>query len=329
MDEGGSESGGRVSTRITVCVPTRNRGSSIGPTLQSLARLDHGDFRVIVVDQSTDDRTRRTYQEMVGEDQRFSYISTPTIGASIARNIAAGKAEGSIIAYIDDDCVVTPHWLDEMDRAFGENPRAKLVCGAVISGDHDPSTGAVPAFVPTSARLHTSAWAKYRARGIGANLALDADVLRRVGPFDEALGPGGALGGCEDGDMVYRVLRAGYGVLDCPDAAVVHNGFRTWPELRTLGRRALLGCGLVCMKHLRLGDPKIIPTLIFLWSRRTIRWGNVARLRRPVGLALFIGFTQGMLRGLRHPVDRRTRTYVLRDRRPAATQPVDASAAAK
>ncbi|HXZ98786.1 MAG TPA: glycosyltransferase family 2 protein [Candidatus Binatia bacterium] len=296
--------------RVTVCVPTRNRGSAIAPTLRSLAALTHDDFEVVVVDQSTDLRSRRAYEEVVGDDPRFSYVATDTIGLSVGRNIAVSRATGSIIAFTDDDCVVPADWLTDIERVFAAHPEAMMICGGVLAGEHDPRAGAIPTFTPRRSQLLTSPWLKYRSRGIGANLAFRASALHRAGRFDEVLGAGAPLKSCEDGDMAYRFLRAGMPVLDVPEPAVVHYGFRTWSQLRPLSRGALMACGADCMKHLRLGDPAILPTLLFLWFRRTIRWHNVFRLRRPIGASLFFEFGRGMLLSFRYRIDRRSRTYV-------------------
>jgi glycosyltransferase involved in cell wall biosynthesis len=313
--------------RVSVCIPTRNRGASVASTLDSLRRLDHDSFQVIVVDQSTDGLSREVYSDLVGDDPRFTRLDSDSVGASAARNLAVERAIGSIIAFTDDDCVVPPDWLSEIERILAAHPDVMLLCGALVAGDYDHAAGAMPTFIPERLRVFRSPWIKYRARGIGANLAVRSEALRHVGRFDELLGPGGCIGGCEDGDLVYRFLRAGYAVLETPQPAVVHQGFRTWSELRILGRRALLGCGAVCMKHLRLGDPAIMPTLLVLWFRRTLRWHNVLRLRRPVGLALFTGFGCGLVRSFRYPIDRRTRTYVGRETTRAGTNRVDVTPA--
>jgi glycosyltransferase involved in cell wall biosynthesis len=308
-------------THVTVCLPTRNRGANITATLESLARLDHPDFDVVVVDQSTDTLTRRAYDVTVGSDPRFSYRATDTVGLSVALNTAVAMATGSIIAKTDDDCEVPPDWLTGIERHFADHPTAAMICGGVSAGEHDKTAGSIPAFIPARVELFTSPWRKYRARGIGANIAFRAAALQSVGRFDEVLGAGGPLKSCEDGDMAYRMLRCGFGVLDVPEPSVVHNGFRTWSQGRALGRDALMSCGATCMKHLRLWDMAIVPTLIFLWFRRTINWSNLIRLRRPNGIALFYEFGRGMYLSFRFSIDGRTRTYVPRGREGVPTQP--------
>jgi glycosyltransferase involved in cell wall biosynthesis len=309
-------------THITVCLPTRNRGESIKATLESLARLDRTDFDVVVVDQSTDTLTRQAFELTVGRDPRFSYHATNTVGLSVALNIAVSLATGSIIAKTDDDCEVPLDWLIGVERHFANYPEAGMICGGVRAAEHDQTAGSIPAFLPAREELLTNSWRKYRTRGIGANIAFRAAALRRVGLFDEVLGAGGPLKSCEDGDMAYRMLRAGFGVLDAPEPSVVHSGFRTWSEGRTLGRDALMSCGATCMKHLRLWDMEIVPTLIFLWFRRTIKWGNLVRIRRPTGLPLFFEFARGMYLSFRYSIDEGSRTYIPSRSERAPTQAV-------
>jgi len=306
---------------VTVCLATRNRGAGIMATLESLARLDHPDFDVVVVDQSTDTLTRQAFDVTVGSDPRFSYRATDTVGKSVALNAAVAMAKGTLVAITDDDCVVPPDWLAGIEQHFADHPTAAMICGGVIAGEHDKSAGSIPAFVPPRMELFTSPWRKYRARGIGANVAFRSVALQTVGRFDEVLGPGGPLKNCEDGDMVYRMLRSGFGVLDAPEPSVVHSGFRTWSEGRTLGRDALMSCGATCMKHLRLWDVAMVPTLLFLWFRRTINWSQLIRLRRPNGIALFFEFGRGMFLSFRFSIDAKSKTYVPRGREGVPAQP--------
>jgi glycosyltransferase involved in cell wall biosynthesis len=302
---------GESAVRVTVCLATRNRGEAIGPTLASLLELDHESFEVVIVDQSEGDTAVRTFRRLVGTDDRFTFLQSDTVGLSVARNIATAVAHGEILAFTDDDCVVPKDWLGAIEELFTEHPEVMMICGAVLAGDHDPAAGAIPTFTPSRFQTLRSPWTKFKTRGIGANLAVRATALRRVGPFDEVLGAGGALKSCEDGDMEYRFLRAGLPILDAPHPAVVHSGFRTWAELRPLSRGALMACGATCMKHLRLHDPAILPTLVYLWLARTVRWNNAVRFRRPIGASLFYEFARGMIVSFRYRVDPRTGTYVM------------------
>jgi hypothetical protein len=168
---------------------------------------------------------------------------------------------------------------------------------------------------------------------MGANIALRAEALRDVAGFDEAISPGAPFRTGDDYDIVYRLLRDKHGVLLLPGAPIVHYGFRAHcSEMRTLTRDCAVAHGAICMKHLRLGDPAILPTLCVRVLLDTIRWSDLIRFRGPTGLSRLASFARGMARGSRYPLQRATRTYApggraLGRRRPSPARPSDGSAA--
>jgi glycosyltransferase involved in cell wall biosynthesis len=303
--------------RFTVCVPTRNSGAGIVPTLESLRSQDHDSFEVIVLDQSTDDATQRAFVDAVGDDRRFSHVPSGTVGKSTACNLILARAQGASLAFTDDDCVVPPDWISGMERAFGQHPGVAMVCGGIRAAPHDYSREFTVEFTPARARLHQSRWLGFRSVGIGGgNLALRTQALREIGGFDEVLGVGAPLRAFEEMDLVFRLLRRGHGVLELPEPAVVHCERKRW---ETDGRRLVadfaFGEGALLAKHLRLGDPAVLP--LALLPLRWVRWGNVVRLRRPNGLLAFTAFLRGGVASFGYPVDRRTRKFRPRRQKPA------------
>src|SRR5579871_5079677 len=89
---------------VTVCICTRNRGSSIATTLRSVAASTYKDFDAVIVDQSTTDETAEAVRAVIAEDERFRYLRSQAVGASAARNVAIAQACGPLIAFTDDDC---------------------------------------------------------------------------------------------------------------------------------------------------------------------------------------------------------------------------------
>ena len=293
---------------VTVCICTRDRGASIAGTLRSIADSTFSDFDVIIVDQSTDDLTEQAVQRTVTGDPRFTYLRSSTRGLSSARNVAVPMARGAIIAFTDDDCEVPGTWLELFEAYFREYSEVGQICGAVLPGPHDPHLGYIPDYPITTRRLISSPYCKWRAGGILANMAFRADVLHAVGPFDEVLSAGSPLYSYEDGDMTYRVLKAGYTILNAPDIYVVHHGFRTWKEGQLLMRRVGVAIGAGCMKYLRLRDPAILPTMVYEWGR-CISWKRLLLLRRHTGVARFLAFGLGLVMSFRYAVDPKWRIY--------------------
>jgi glycosyltransferase involved in cell wall biosynthesis len=301
----GADDDGTQPPRFTVCIPTRNRGAGIVPTLESLRRLDHDSFEVIIADQSVDSLTERAYRDTVADDLRFSYVHSETVGRSAACNVAAARARGVNLAFTDDDCVVPSDWLSGMERALARHPGLGMIGGGIRAAAHDHTRHYTPDFTPPRSRLHRSPWLAYRAGGIGGgNLVFRARAFRELGGFDEVLGVGAPLRGGEDVDNVYRLLRRGHGVLVLPEPAVLHRELKTWDVdgrsyLRSLARAE----GAVYMKHLRLGDPAVIPSML-LRPLAWVNWRNVARLRRPNGLYMVVSFIFGARASFAYRVDR-------------------------
>jgi len=295
---------------VTVCICTRDRGPTIATSLRSIGGSQYDDYDVVVIDQSRSDDTEQASKRVDTVRTRLTYARSQTVGSAVAHNLAVECAQGPLVAFTDDDCEVSPDWLRLIVAHFQANPEVGQVCGAVIAGPHDAKQGFVPDSVITRMAMTRSPWLKWRERGIGANMAFRLDVLRAVGPFDSALGPGAPLRSFLDGDMTYRVLRAGYAVLDVPDAYVIHHGFRTWDQGTTLMRGVGLGMGAAYMKHLRLGDIAVIPTLFWEWVR-FISWGRLIRLQRRSGLARFAFYARGMLSSFHYRIDRSRRIYIV------------------
>jgi len=297
---------------VTVCICTRDRGPSIATTLRSLIASDYKNFDVVVVDQSTTGETARTVNDVditIEDGQRFTYVRSHSVGLSAARNVALAHARGPVIAFTDDDCEIPPKWLRHIVQHFHHNPDVGEILGAVLAGPHDSHAGFIPDYPLSRRRRISSPWMKWREGGIGANMSFRLDVLHAVGPFDEVLGAGGPLHSCEDGDMTYRVLRAGYTVLNVPDTYVIHHGFRTWEQGKVLMHRTGVGVAAAYIKHARLGDPAVLPTLIVEWLR-CISWPRLLRLRRHSGLGRFLSYARGMAISFRYAVDPAQRTYV-------------------
>jgi GT2 family glycosyltransferase len=294
---------------VTVCICTRNRGASIVATLRSVAALDYPDFDVVILDQSARDDTERAIRPTVAGDARFRYHRSRTRGLSTARNLLVAQARGPIVAFTDDDCVVAPGWLSHLVAAFRANPDVGEICGPVVAAPYDETAGFVPTSEITTVRRITTRWLAWRDCGIGANMAFRLNALRRVGPFDEVLSAGAPLYSGEDIDMTYRMLRAGFSVLDLPGLSVVHSGFRSWEVGTRHMREAGISVGACYLKHLRLGDLAVLPTLAH-YMLRAVRWDRLLTLRSRSGLRFVLACLWGMRLSFDYAIALGNRTYV-------------------
>jgi glycosyltransferase involved in cell wall biosynthesis len=107
---------------ITVILCTFNRCISLHKALDSVAAQQLPEFvqwEVIVVDNNSRDKTREVVDEYCRRyPGRFRYLFEPQQGLSRARNAGIRDARGEIIAFIDDDVIAEPIWLQNLTASL-------------------------------------------------------------------------------------------------------------------------------------------------------------------------------------------------------------------
>lgn len=82
-------------------------------------------YEVIVVDNVSSDETKAVVDSRLPHPQ-LTCVYQGKLGLSTARNWGAAIAQGSILAYLDDDAEATPHWLAALAAAFEAHPQAAI-----------------------------------------------------------------------------------------------------------------------------------------------------------------------------------------------------------
>lgn len=126
---------GQTLPKFSVVVPSHERPDKLTDLLKALSRQIDRDFEVVVVDQS--------FERWTGAEKPWGfplfYYQSHVKGAVRARNTGAMLAQGSIIVFVDDDCLPEPDWLLNARKYF-DDPDVVGVEGLVRS-DHlgDPA----------------------------------------------------------------------------------------------------------------------------------------------------------------------------------------------
>jgi glycosyltransferase involved in cell wall biosynthesis len=265
---------------VSVAICTKDRPERLDRLLATLEPFvcDPRPFpsvQVVVVDNnSSDHRTRETVLARDG----FSYTFEPRTGLDFARNAALQAATGEVIAYLDDDVVVDPGWLDGLYAAWRACPDAGGWTGLVLpfelqtvaQVDFERRGGFRRGFhkLLYGAEQHANALHPVSAGSIGAgcNMAFDRRLLLELGGFDEALDTGAPLPGGGDLDIFYRVIRAGRRLGYEPRYAVRHQHRQTVPQLKHQYWTWGLGFMAFLQKSVR-HDPAMRPR-----HRSMVRW---------------------------------------------------------
>ena len=93
---------------VSVVVPFYNVESYISECLESLAAQTLSDIEVILVDDGSQDGSRRVAEEFAARDPRFVVVRQPNRGPGPARNEGLRWARGPYLAFADSDDVVPP-----------------------------------------------------------------------------------------------------------------------------------------------------------------------------------------------------------------------------
>lgn len=235
----------RFEGLVSVVLCTRDRPAQLATCLASLARLHEPRPEIVVVDNAdhpTIDPSSLPHGARL--------VHEPGRGLDHARNRGLAETTGQVVAYVDDDCVVDPSWVDELRVAFAD-PAVEAVTGRVRAASlAEPSERWFEAHFSfdrgTSPRRYTPwdrrPWYPLWPGGIGAgcNMAFRRPVLEAVGGFDVLLDMGTSIGGGGDLDVLARLLDRGTVIAYHPHALVWHHHRPT----RAASRRQFFGYGV-------------------------------------------------------------------------------------
>ena len=229
--------------RVSVIVPVYNAERLLGECLDALRASDDADYEIIVVDDSSTDRSC----EIAAAAACTVVPSGGRLGPAGARNRGAEHARGDILLFIDSDVIVRPDTLAQVAAAFTADPTL---------------TGLIAVQAPVmrfrnACSSYKNLWMYYTyVRRAGEDVSLfytTAAAIRREsflesGGFDRNY----TNPNIEDTDFGQKLARLGYRVRVAPDLEVEHvKGYDLRGLLRTDFLRAM---SLARLKLRKRGD---------------------------------------------------------------------------
>ena len=119
--------------KITIAIPTYCRPDSVARLLRSLSEQVRMPDEVLVVDSSPDTKTAAVVES-------FSAASGFTVrymqhekGLTRQRNRAIRESSGDVVVFFDDDLVLEPDFLKEIERAFQEHGDVAGIGGFIVN----------------------------------------------------------------------------------------------------------------------------------------------------------------------------------------------------
>jgi hypothetical protein len=173
----------RSPPAITAIIPTRNRSGYLADAIDTVLRQTQADLELIVIDDASTDDTQRLLATI--GDGRVRVIRQRTVmGVAAARNRGIADARGAWLAFLDDDDLWAPAWL-QTARTRAESERADIVYGAhiVIDGDRRPLRAAL---APRADEV-VGALSRINALGGPSAVMTRTSLVRDAGGFDDRL----------------------------------------------------------------------------------------------------------------------------------------------
>jgi GT2 family glycosyltransferase len=286
---------------VTVAICTRDHPPLVERAIRSMIIAaeftEIGEqFEILVVDNApSDDRTLH----IANSFDRVRYVREPKPGLDFARNRAVAEAKGEILAFVDDDAVVDRGWLRGLRKAVAENPEAAAITGPVLPYELETTAqvlfetrgGFGRIFEPRRFGPDCRYVRNYPCNagifGSGCNMAFRRRVLIELGGFDDALDTGPPLPGGGDLDICYRVLRAGYILVQEPQFLIRHQHRREYAQLRH--QMYTWGLGMMAYAIKNYGQDRArFRCMILGWFHersKTLVFNALGRRHRKVDLA--------------------------------------------
>ena len=196
-------------------VPTHRRLDSLRRLLSGLEEqtLPRDRWEAVIVDDGSGPDIAASIDELAREASFSVRVvhRDASGGPAVARNQGWRSTGTPLVAFVDDDCVPQPKWL-ECGLAGFTGPSVGVVQGRTVR----PATGDQYPYTPFTVvrEVHTpSPWFE------GCNIFFRRDALEQTGGFDESFGrfPCG-----EDTNLGWSVLGAGWEREWSDDAVVEH-----------------------------------------------------------------------------------------------------------
>jgi glycosyltransferase involved in cell wall biosynthesis len=181
-------------TSVSIIIPTLNEEKYLPLCLDSISCLDYDRelIEIIVVDNGSTDQTRE-----IAKSYGIKVFCDDSKNVSGLRNLGASKATGSILAFVDADCIVSKDWLSN---------------ALIYAERNDVAAWGSPPIVPDDSTWVQQTWYLVRKKD---QIVKTVDWLEsmnlfvRKHTFNSVRGFNETLVTCEDVDFSYRLKKYG------------------------------------------------------------------------------------------------------------------------
>ena len=190
--------------QFTVVIPLYNKAAEIRATLNSVFAQTYSEYKVIVIDDGSNDHSVKIVEEFT--DSRLRLIRQKNQGVGPARNKGVQEAQTPYIAFLDADDYWHPQHLEHLNALLTRFPQAQWMA----TGYEKAFTPSLIKPVDTPLRAHAPGWqgavhdyftmAKKDAPAWTSAMCFSKNFFQNLGGFDPTI----TMGAGEDTDLWIR-----------------------------------------------------------------------------------------------------------------------------
>lgn len=239
--------------KCDIVIPIWNQLESTKECMDNLIKNTHYPYRLILVDNGSDDDTR-LYLEGLKAD-RFLDVklicNDKNLGFVKAVNQGLRASDAPYVCILNNDTIPAPGWLEKMIRFADLHKEAGLL-NPQCAGHGNAGHG--NAAINEHARILEKNEDKYMEMNqcFGYCMLIKRELIDKIGYLDEAFG----IGGYDDTDYSMRAHKAGYACVNVHSSYVYHKQHMSFNAMGDREKLVSLGQAAYFKKwprHLRIG----------------------------------------------------------------------------
>jgi len=179
----------KKSKKVSVIIPTYKRASMLERAIESVLNQTYNNIEIIIVDDNNQDSEYR----IENEKKMFKYNSNNKViylkhefnkNGAAARNTGIKKATGDYITFLDDDDFFLPTRIEKLVNLMEENE----VYGGAYSSAAIMTDKKITKLIKAerNGNLKLEMLKTQSFFGTGSNMFFRAEVIKKIGFFDEA-----------------------------------------------------------------------------------------------------------------------------------------------
>jgi len=249
-----------MEEKISVIICTKDRPEALNECLDSLLDNTLLPFEILIIDQSETLDSKEKAKNLTERAPFITYIQNPQKGVSSSKNLGIKHSHGTVIAFTDDDCIVSTNWIKNAVEEFSIDPRICCIVGRVLHQKTMDERQVLK--VEEGGNLFQDKTNPWRIGPSGGNLFIKKSIFDKIGLFDTMFGPGEIFKSAEDADILYRICKAKIAIKFSPSLVIAHNRPRSGNAHYERIFHYGIGISAFMLKHISFND--LLPLKIFL-----------------------------------------------------------------